>query len=58
VKIWHRHEPDLKINEYIFSPYFIELYAIGLRVPPVKLCKFKNERIERVNTMPCAAVDM
>jgi CRISPR-associated endonuclease/helicase Cas3 len=58
VKVWHRHEPDLKINEYIFSPYFIEpyaigqtTYAIGLREPPGKLRTFKIERIERVELL-------
>ncbi len=54
-RIWHRHEPDLTINEYLFSPYFIEPYAIGqttyvigLREPPGLVRTFKIERIERV----------
>jgi CRISPR-associated endonuclease/helicase Cas3 len=55
VKIWHRREPDQRVYEYTFSPYFIEPYAvgqstylIGLREPPGKLRTFKIERIERV----------
>src|SRR3990172_832529 len=52
---WHRPEPVQRVYEYLFSPYFIEPYAIGqathvigLRQPPGALRTFKIERIERV----------
>jgi CRISPR-associated endonuclease/helicase Cas3 len=59
VKIWHRSERASEIREYIFSPYFIEPYAIGQsthvigwREPPDALRTFKIERIERVELLP------
>jgi predicted DNA-binding transcriptional regulator YafY len=54
VKVWHRKD-DEQINEYLFSPYFIEPYAvgqavhvIGFREPPAGLRTLKIERIERI----------
>ncbi len=54
VKVWHRKD-DHQINEYIFSPYFIEPYAIGqaihvigFREPPNAIRTMKIERIERI----------
>jgi len=54
VRVWHRHEDSGQVNEYLFSPYFIEPYAvgqavhvIGWREPPGALRTFKVERIER-----------
>ena len=53
VHLWHRHERG-QVDEYRFSPYFIEPYAvgqsvhaIGWREPPGALRTFKVERIER-----------
>ena len=53
-KVWHRKENG-QINEYLFSPYFIEPYAvgqaihvIGFREPPEALRTLKIERIERI----------
>lgn len=58
VQIWHRKEDD-QITKYIFSPYFIEPYAIGQSVhvigwrePPEALRTLKLERIERVELLP------
>ena len=57
VQIWHRHESD-QVLQYVFSPYFIEPYAvgqathvIGWRQPPGAMRTFKIERIERVEVM-------
>lgn len=54
VQIWYRKEEE-PIREYLFSPYFIEPYAvgqavhtIGYREPPGALRTFKVERIERI----------
>lgn len=53
--IRHRSERTGQVNEYTFSPYFIEPYAIGqttmligLCDPPGQLRTFKIERIEQV----------
>jgi CRISPR-associated endonuclease/helicase Cas3 len=50
--------PDGKVFEYIFSPYFIEPYAIGqtahvigLREPPGKIRTFKIERLRTVELL-------
>lgn len=58
LRVWHRAEADGKLIAYIFSPYFIEPYAvgqsthvIGLREPPGKVRTFKVERIERVEPL-------
>jgi CRISPR-associated endonuclease/helicase Cas3 len=55
VQVWHRSEKTGKVFEYLFSPYFIEPYAvgqtthvIGFSTPPDKLRTLKIERIERV----------
>jgi CRISPR-associated endonuclease/helicase Cas3 len=55
VEIWHRSEKTGKVFEYLFSPYFIEPYAVGQTThvighsdPPGKLRTLKIERIERV----------
>jgi len=55
VKIWHRQTSSDKAYSYIFSPYFIEPYAvgqsvhvIGFREPPKAIRTFKIERIERI----------
>ncbi len=53
-RVWHRKETG-QITEYLFSPYFIEPYAIGqavhvigYREPPGALRTLKVERIERI----------
>ncbi|MFZ5909627.1 MAG: CRISPR-associated helicase Cas3' [Chloroflexota bacterium] len=53
--VWHYSENTEKVHEYLFSPFFIEPYAvgqtthvIGLSEPPGKLRTLKIERIERV----------
>lgn len=58
VRIWHRANKDQEIREYVFSPYFIEPYAIGqstyvfgLSEPPGEIRNFKIERIERVEVV-------
>ena len=55
VQVWHRSETAGRVFEYLFSPYFIEPYAvgqtthlIGLSQPPGKKRTLKIERIERV----------
>jgi len=55
VNIRHRSERTGVVSEYLFSPYFIEPYAlgqtimlIGLSDPPGRLRTLKIERIERV----------
>ena len=54
-RLWHRSDKTGKVVEYLFSPYFIEPYAvgqttmlIGLSEPPGSLRTLKIERIERV----------
>lgn len=58
-KYGHRYEATGAIHHYIFSPYFIEPYAvgqsthvIGFREPPGKIRTFKIERIERIELLP------
>jgi CRISPR-associated endonuclease/helicase Cas3 len=58
VKIWHRQTCSDKAYSYIFSPYFIEPYAvgqsvhvIGFREPPKAIRTFKIERIERIEAL-------
>lgn len=55
VKIWHRHQETNKVYDYLFSPYFIEPYAVGyaihvvgLREPPDSIRTFNLARIERI----------
>lgn len=55
VNIWHRSERTGLVSQYLFSPYFIEPYAIGqttmligYSAPPGKLRTLKIERIERI----------
>lgn len=55
VKVWHRHTKTEQVFEYLFSPYFVEPYAvghsihaIGLREPPGNLRTFNLARIERI----------
>jgi len=57
-RVWHRHQGGGEVFEYIFSPYFIEPYAvghtshvIGLREPLGEMRTFKLERIERVELL-------
>lgn len=56
-QVWHRSERTGKVSEYIFAPYFIEPYAVGLTThvigrsdgdEPGNLRTLKIERIERV----------
>jgi CRISPR-associated endonuclease/helicase Cas3 len=56
-QLWHRSERTGKVSEYVFSPYFIEPYAIGLTTYAIgrsdgdtqgNLRTLKIERIERV----------
>lgn len=58
VRIWHRTSKQEPAFNYLFSPYFIEPYAvgqsihtIGMRQPPGKIRTFKVERIERVELL-------
>ncbi len=58
VRVWHRLEKTQEVWTYVFSPYFIEPYAIGLstyvfglREPPGEIRTFKIERIERVELL-------
>ncbi|MSP12929.1 MAG: CRISPR-associated helicase Cas3' [Chloroflexi bacterium] len=58
VRIWHWHEQTGQVFAYIFSPYFIEPYAvgqtthvIGLREPPGERRTFKIERIRRIERL-------
>lgn len=55
VRIWHRYEKTNMVYEYLFSPYFIEPYAVGQTVHAIgkredinALRTFKIERIERI----------
>lgn len=55
VKLWRRSERTGKVEEYLFSPYFIEpnavgqsTYVIGWREPPGAERTLKIERLERV----------
>jgi len=54
-QVWHRSEASGKVLVYVFSPYFIEPYAVGQTThlighsePPGKTRTLKIERIERV----------
>jgi CRISPR-associated endonuclease/helicase Cas3 len=54
-RVWHRSENTGHVSEYLFCPYFIEPYAVGMTTmliglsnPPGKLRTLKIERIERV----------
>ena len=58
VRVWHRSDKDQHLNEYVFSPYYIEPYAIGqstyafgLREPPGEIRTFKIERMEGVELL-------
>lgn len=58
VALTHEME-DGRIHDYIFSPYFIEPYAlgrtvhvIGQREPPNKIRTFKIERIRTIELLP------
>jgi CRISPR-associated endonuclease/helicase Cas3 len=58
VRVWHRRD-DGGISETVFSPYFIEPYAvgqavhtIGWREPPGALRTLKLDRIERIERLP------
>ncbi len=58
VRLWHVNEKTGDVHEYVFSPYFIEPYAIGqsthvvgAKEPDGKLRTFKIERIERVELL-------
>ncbi len=54
-RIWHRSEKTRRVFEYLFSTYFIELYAVGQTTYVIgrddctgKMRTMKIERIERV----------
>lgn len=58
LRVWHRYSEDGEVYEYLFSPYFVEPYAVGqsvhvfgLREPPGALRTFKLDRIERVELL-------
>ena len=58
VHLWHVNEKTSDVHDYIFSPYFIEPYAIGqsthvvgVKEPDGKLRTFKIERIERAELL-------
>lgn len=58
VRIWHRSSKEKELKEYLFSPYYIEPYAIGqstyvfgLREPPGEIRTFKIERIEKAEIL-------
>jgi CRISPR-associated endonuclease/helicase Cas3 len=58
-QVWHRSEKTGKVYDYLFSPYFIEPYAVGQTThvigysqPPGALRTFKIERIERAELTP------
>lgn len=57
VKIWHRGKEE-RIGEYVFSPYFIEPYAVGqtthvtgVHGSQKQRITFKLERIERIEAL-------
>jgi len=59
LRVTHHSEHGGESRSYIFSPYFIEPYAIGQsthvigwREPPDELRTFKIERIERAELLP------
>ena len=54
-RVWHHSERTGRVSETLFSPYFIEPYAIGMTTmliglcePPGELRTYKIERIQRV----------
>lgn len=56
-RVWHHSERSGSIHEYLFSPYFIEPYAVGQSSYLIGWCEpvnamrtFKIERIRRVET--------
>ncbi len=56
--VWHRSERTGQVTQYLFSPYFIEPYAvgqtthvIGYSTPPGALRTLKVERIQRVELL-------
>ena len=58
VRLQHVNEKSGTVHEYVFSPYFIEPYAIGqsthvigAKEPDGKLRTFKIERIEKVDLL-------
>lgn len=57
VRIWHRSDRTGQVTQYLFSPYFIEPYAVGQTTmligyadPPGALRTLKIERIEKVES--------
>lgn len=58
VQVWHRSAKGGEVNTYVYSPYYIEPYAIGQSTyvfgfcePPGAIRTFKIERIERVELL-------
>jgi predicted DNA-binding transcriptional regulator YafY len=58
VQIWHRKEANGAVNMHVFSPYFIEPYAVGQTTHVIGFSDnrsavrtFKIERIERVEML-------
>lgn len=58
VQLWHRSDRNHEIKTYVYSPYYIEPYAIGQSTyvfgfsePPGEIRTFKIERIERVELL-------
>lgn len=58
VQVWHRSDRNQEVKNYLFSPYYIEPYAIGQSTyvfgycePPGEIRTFKIERIERVELL-------
>lgn len=58
VRLKHQSAPGQQVNEYVFSPYFIEPYAvgrtshvIGWREPPNALRTLKLERIKAITLL-------
>jgi len=58
VQVWHRSDKNHEIKTYVYSPYYIEPYAIGQSTyvfgfsdPPGAIRTFKIERIERVEIL-------
>ena len=58
VQVWHRSDRNHEIKTYVYSPYYIEPYAIGQSTyvfgfsePPGEIRTFKIERIERVELL-------
>jgi len=58
VQVWHQSDRNNQIKSYIYSPYYIEPYAIGQSTyvfgfsePPAAIRTFKIERIKRVEVL-------